>query len=312
MSSYALSTLMIKRFFPISPSGMKGKSIAMTKNRIKKVSFAHGFFLRIKFTLVELLVVISIIAILTSMLLPALKTARERASQIACVNNLKQISIGGFAYASDFDGRFPIVLKSQTPYVNYLVNLGGQFAADYLGQKVENFNVLGGEYCQMKDIGNLLRCPSRAHQMTRLQALPDNWGWERCCSQYLFRGFSLYDGSGNGNHLYSRAGKMSPKVVLAMDMACVVPSTSAYSPQAELATNHGRAFSPSGVNVVWADGSANWQARSLLNLIGDTGALYPKGYGWAWNYGSDPLAFTMFLPDGTKSTDINSGNGIFW
>ncbi|MDD5728443.1 MAG: prepilin-type N-terminal cleavage/methylation domain-containing protein [Victivallales bacterium] len=56
------------------------------------------------FTMVELLVVMSVIAILASILLPALTQARRKAKSVHCINSQKQVAAAFMLYAADFDG----------------------------------------------------------------------------------------------------------------------------------------------------------------------------------------------------------------
>jgi prepilin-type N-terminal cleavage/methylation domain-containing protein/prepilin-type processing-associated H-X9-DG protein len=60
-----------------------------------------------RFSLIELMIVVSIIAILASLLLPALQIAREKARTITCLNNLKQLSLASSLYTNNYDGYYP-------------------------------------------------------------------------------------------------------------------------------------------------------------------------------------------------------------
>ena len=63
--------------------------------------------IRSGFTLIELLVVIAIIAILAAILFPVFAKAREKARQISCLSNEKQLGLGFLQYAQDNDELLP-------------------------------------------------------------------------------------------------------------------------------------------------------------------------------------------------------------
>ncbi|MBS1371899.1 MAG: type II secretion system protein [Lentisphaeria bacterium] len=115
-----------------------------------------------RFTLIELLVVIAIIAILASMLLPALNGARERAKNTQCLGNLKQVGAMITFYANDNKDYLP---ANQFPW--------GQ---PYSQIWYDMLNFLGyghapaGTYAQSPGPKGVFTCPAGSYKVNK------NWG----------------------------------------------------------------------------------------------------------------------------------------
>src|SRR3954465_5327669 len=87
------------------------------------------------FTLIELLVVVAIIAILASLLLPALAKAKTKGQGIMCMNNTKQLMLAWKVYVDDFQGRIPYAYSDTTlqPWAFGIEN--------WAGSNPDNWNV---------------------------------------------------------------------------------------------------------------------------------------------------------------------------
>ena len=114
------------------------------------------------FTLIELLVVIAIIAILAAILFPVFAQAREKARQISCLSNVKQLGLGLMMYTQDYDETYP---RNDNCVNGGTVPLPGEPATAVgctarFGDRINHYKWWYWTYPYVKTT-NVLFCPSR-------------------------------------------------------------------------------------------------------------------------------------------------------
>lgn len=116
------------------------------------------------FTLIELLIIISIIAILAGMLLPVLNSAREKSKQISCLNNMMTLGKAGLFYCDDYNGyTVPYGTGSGRPGSGEWYRGGGRGTLwHYLKLPDVNDSIIGGVAFSGsgKKITTKISCPS--------------------------------------------------------------------------------------------------------------------------------------------------------
>jgi prepilin-type N-terminal cleavage/methylation domain-containing protein/prepilin-type processing-associated H-X9-DG protein len=204
-----------------------------------------------EFTLIELLIVIAIIAILTSILLPALKQAKEKAKAISCANKLKQIAPAVFMYTNDYNDCLPHAGDAQIPTQKANATWKALLAPYLAITSITAYNLEHGPFL----------CPSQERKtcgdpLAGSNGFYGGYGWN-----YKYLGWRDVDESGCLGWVRLSQIKNPSKLIMAGDTsdAHVVASRFFQLYDWEPAYRH-----KAGGNYLWVDGHGTWHTKEKI------------------------------------------------
>jgi len=240
------------------------------------------------FTLIELLVVIAIIAILAAMLLPALAKAKQKAQQVQCLNNMKQLGLAANLYLGDCNDTYPG--RSSTMY--YWLGRAGSGGYASLDATMRPLNQYLGKFQATSDVPPA-HCPNDQTSTGTHLSSYDNFGssYAANCNLALPNTLSLLNSTPfmdhYGNTIYPsiKAGSIhSPsRMITLAENGAFFPSWDGYDPgsssDAGAAQNiveyrHTKPFTDRW-NVTYADGHASF--TTIIMKLG-VNVMYTSDY----------------------------------